>query len=311
MRNTILEVENLSKYRKGKEILKNINFKVFEGEIVGLIGSNGAGKTTLMKALVGLSQPDKGEIKIFEKNNKKYLKDNLSKIGVMIESPAFYPQLTGWKNLKQQLRSYNKKDTDYLMNLIEKFSLSDSIDKKAKNYSLGMKQKLGLLQVMIKEPSLFILDEPTNGLDPQGVSEIRNELLHLANNKKSTILIASHSLSELEQICDRIYAIHEGMLIETEFISKNEDNAEIELKMNVTDAFQAKEILEMFSVNVISEKEIIISKIIEKDISTIMQIIFSNKMTIYDMKILEHSLEKMYFDITQEKKGEKQVEHIH
>lgn len=310
MDNVVIEVKNLNKNRKGEEILKDINFKVFEGEIVGLIGSNGAGKTTLMKILVGLSKENGGEVKLFGKNNSGFLKDNLLETGVMIESPAFYPYLTGLDNLMQQLRMYNKTNPNYLNKLIEKFSLSDAINKKAKNYSLGMKQKLGLLQVMIKEPRLLILDEPTNGLDPQGVSEVRNELLDLAHNKKRTILLASHSLSELEYMCDRIYAIHEGTLVETEFSSKFEANMEIELKLNVSDAFKTKKLLELFTTEVINEKEIIITQIKEKDISIIMQIILENKLKIYDMKILERSLEDMYFDITQTKKEKENIEHI-
>ena len=209
----VLEVTNLSKSFGKRKILSDINMNIYEGDIIGLIGPNGAGKTTLMKTILNLYKYDKGNVKICGYDTKTNLEEALSKIGSIIENPDMYGKISGRKNLKitELINAIN--DEEYTNKMIRFVNLEDRIDDKVKKYSLGMKQRLGIANALIKKPKLLILDEPTNGLDPAGIRELRNMLKRISEEENISILISSHILAEVENICDEIIIIDKGKII--------------------------------------------------------------------------------------------------
>lgn len=212
MNGAILSTLNLTKQLGTSELLSNVNMTISRGDIYGFIGNNGAGKTTFMRAITGLVKHDSGEIKLFDENfpdNREALK----KIGALIESPVFFPEMTGYDNLMyfSILSGRSKKDVDELIQIM---NLKKVAGKKVKNYSLGMKQRLGIAITLISDPEFVVLDEPLNGLDPQGIQDIRKLILKLNKERNITFLISSHILSELEQIATKYGIMHDGKLLE-------------------------------------------------------------------------------------------------
>lgn len=213
---TILSVKDVSKSAGKFQILKRISFELKKGEIVGLIGPNGAGKTSIMKIIVGLTRKYDGEVMLGEKEH----------IGCMIEAPNFYPYLSGYDNLKYFAKLSGVPDSRVL-EVMELLGLSEAAKRKVKNYSLGMRQRLGIAQALLRNPGLLILDEPTNGLDPAGIYEIREYIRRIAREKNITVLISSHLLGELQKLCDRALVIKDGQLIE-KLDMKEEQESDLE-----------------------------------------------------------------------------------
>ena len=240
----ILRTTNLSKNYKSKEVIENVNMKVKKGEIYGFLGPNGAGKTTIMKMVVNLVKPSVGEIEIFgEKlNNESY--ETLKRIGSIIEYPVFYDKLTGRENLEihcQYMGYYDKGDIDKALDLV---NLKGIDNKPVKDFSLGMKQRLGIARAIITKPELLILDEPINGLDPLGIKEMRDILKMLNKEYNITILISSHILGEIEQVADTIGIINNGSLVkEVSMESIRESNTEY-IEIVTKDCTKAAFILE-------------------------------------------------------------------
>lgn len=208
----ILKVAAVSK-KYGKQFaLANVTFDLQEGEILGLVGPNGAGKTTIMRVIVGLIRKFDG--KIICNVDRKSIGKSEKLFGCMIETPKFYPYMSGYQNLKFFASLIGKIDMKNINEIIELTGLTSAIKKKVKTYSLGMKQRLGLAQALIGNPKFLILDEPMNGLDPNGVSEIRSYLKKIASEKKISILISTHTLSEIEKICSRAVVLKKGSVVE-------------------------------------------------------------------------------------------------
>lgn len=208
----ILEVTNLSKTYKEKEVLKNINMKVLKGDIYGFIGPNGAGKTTTIKTILGLIRPSKGEIYIEGRNILKGRRNNPSTIGAMIDYPSLYDNLSGYKNLLLYANVLNldKKRVEEVIDLVR---LSEDKNKKVSNYSMGMKQRLAVARAFLTKPKIAILDEPTNGLDPEGVKEMRDLIKELAKDKNTTFIYCSHILNEVQNLCNRVAIINKGKIL--------------------------------------------------------------------------------------------------
>jgi ABC-type multidrug transport system, ATPase component len=207
----VLRTEGLSKLFGKKPAVDNVNMCVQKGDIYGLIGKNGAGKTTLIRMAVGLAAPTKGKIELFDSEQLIKQRD---KMGTVIEYPAIYPNMTAKDNLMTQCKLQNIKDVSIIREILELVGLSDAGKKKAKNFSLGMKQRLAIAISLVGEPEFLILDEPTNGLDPEGIKEIRILIQKLNKERQITVLISSHILGELSKLATRYGIIHGGKLIE-------------------------------------------------------------------------------------------------
>ncbi|MBR6873610.1 MAG: ATP-binding cassette domain-containing protein [Ruminococcus sp.] len=211
----IMETQNLTKTYGKKDAAKDINIKIEEGKIYGLIGRNGAGKTTIMRMISGLSNPTSGTYSLFGKTGAE-MKRMMSKVGVLIEHPGLYPKLSAKENIKLKCMAVGiSYKGGYIEDLLKTVGLENVPDKKrCREFSLGMRQRLGIALALVGDPSMIILDEPINGLDPQGIVEVRHTLERLRDEKGITIMISSHILEELAKLADSYGIIHEGRLIE-------------------------------------------------------------------------------------------------
>lgn len=219
---SILEVSNLSKKIGNKEIIRNISFSIEEGEIFGFLGPNGSGKTTTIRMLVDLIAMNTGTIKILGNDIRADREKALEHIGAVVESPELYNYLSGYENLMQiaRIRKIGKARVDEVVELL---GLSGRISDKMRKYSLGMKQRLGLAASLLSSPKLLILDEPTNGLDPNGIIEFRNLLKKLSREDNLSVFISSHMLSEVQQLCDRVAFIENGVITSVERIGQAQE----------------------------------------------------------------------------------------
>lgn len=210
----IVETKGLTKKYRSFYAVEDINLHIEEGAIYGMIGRNGAGKTTTLKMISGLAGPTSGEVSLFGKDFQTVKTENLfEKIGVLIETPGIYGGFTAFDNIKLKCLAYGIDDEDYVIKLVNLVGLRQAGNKKAGKFSLGMKQRLGIALALVGSPKLVILDEPINGLDPQGIVEIRS-LIHKLNQEEGiTFIISSHNLLELERVATCYGIIHEGKLI--------------------------------------------------------------------------------------------------
>ena len=223
----LLKIEGLTKVIRKKKILDNISLKVNPGEIVGFLGPNGAGKTTTIKIVMGLFMITAGKVTVCGHDVASDFEGAMRNVGGIVENPDLYKRLTGRQNLKYFASMYDKdaqKNIDEVINLVK---MSQRIDDKVKNYSLGMRQRVGIAQALLHTPKLLVLDEPTNGLDPIGIKELRDLLKYLSKNAEVGVFISSHLLSEMELMCDRIYIIDNGVIIgekTIEQVQEQDDN---------------------------------------------------------------------------------------
>ena len=215
----IVETKNLTKKYKHNTALNNINLKLEKGKVYGFIGKNGAGKTTFIRMITGLAFPTSGELSLFGNSREKELQEARRKIGALVEGPSLYPFMSAKENLKAQQIQLGKEDEREIGELLDLVGLSGVGNKKARNFSLGMKQRLGIAMSLIGNPDFLIWDEPINGLDPEGIKEIRI-LIDALNKKGKTLLISSHILGELESTATDFIIIDKGKIIEN--ISKDE-----------------------------------------------------------------------------------------
>lgn len=223
----VMELVNLKKTIRKKEIIKGISFQIHRGEVFGFLGPNGAGKTTTIRMMVGLMGITDGDVLIEGKSIRTEFKQAVRHVGAIVENPEMYPFLSGWKNLQQYARMMDGITEDRIREVVALVGLEKAIHEKAGRYSLGMRQRLGIAQALLHKPSILILDEPTNGLDPSGIREIRLYLRKLAEEENVAVIVSSHLLSEIELMCDRIGIIKNGKLIAIEQVKKTtvEDEA--------------------------------------------------------------------------------------
>lgn len=257
-----IKVRNVSKEINGRKILDNINFDIYEGEIVGLVGPNGAGKSTLLKIMSGLYPNDEGLVEYYSIDLKHNYEKAMSLVGTLIESPDLYKNLSGFDNLELFKSMFKDVDEKRIKEIVEIVEMEKHLGKKFKTYSLGMKERLGIAASLINKPKILILDEPTNGLDPIGVKNVMNLLKEM---KGTTILISSHLLSEIEQLCDRVIFINSGKIVSIKTLDKSSDKKNVTFKVN--DFSKAKLLLYNYCINdnlEVCETDETISKLTEK-----------------------------------------------
>lgn len=227
MNKTILKVEGLTKSFKKRKIVDNVSFESKEGEILGFLGANGAGKTTTIRMITGLISCDSGSVIIDGHNIKNDFEKAIANVGAIVETPFLYEYMTGIDNIKLFAKLY-KASEEGVQEAIKVSGLKDRLEDKVKEYSLGMKQRIGLAVALMKQPKLLILDEPTNGLDPMGIRDLREFLKDLAHNKNTSVVVSSHILTEMEQLCDRVVIISEGKVICTKNMDEIEKGSSLE-----------------------------------------------------------------------------------
>ncbi len=241
----VLELRDVSKKLGGRQVIDHVSFTVEPGEVFGFLGPNGAGKTTTIKMIVGLLSADSGEILIDGINIKKNFETAMRNVGGIIENPELYGYLTGKTNLKMFGRMYGKIPKARYDDVIAQVKLTERIDDKVKKYSLGMRQRLGVAQALLHKPKLLILDEPTNGLDPAGIKELRDNLRTMTRDEGLAVLVSSHLLSEMELMCDRFGIIDKGVLTGTKSLTdirQNTDDEVLRYTLEVDDITKASEI---------------------------------------------------------------------
>ncbi len=244
MRETIFKATSLSKQYKSHFALDNVNMEIKRGDIYGFIGENGAGKTTLIRILTGLAAKTDGEISIFGETTEAGLSKQRQRTGSIVESPAIYPEMTAHENLEIQIMICGIPDKGCIDKTLKLVNLTDTGKKKAKHFSLGMKQRLGLGVALLNNPEFLILDEPINGLDPAGIIEFRELLKKLNNEKNMTIIISSHILSELYQLATCYGFIHKGKMLEQINLSELDAKCKKHIQIRVDDCPRAVSIIE-------------------------------------------------------------------
>lgn len=257
MGNVVLKCENLHKNFGHKEILKDVSLELEEGDILGFIGPNGAGKTTTIKLILGLQSITSGFVNINGYDISKNFTKAIEKVGAIVENPDLYMYLTGYENLKLIANLYKNVSKERIDEVVKLVKLENRINDKVSKYSLGMRQRLGIAQAILHKPNLLILDEPTNGLDPEGIKEIRELLKELARKENMAVLISSHNLLELETFCNKICIIKNGKVMETNKIEEVKHIANSGYIFEVDNTYMVDKMLN--GVTIINDKEFKIS----------------------------------------------------
>jgi ABC-2 type transport system ATP-binding protein len=237
-----LAVKNLKKVIGKKEIIKGLTFDLREGEVFGFLGPNGAGKTTTIRMLVGLIKPTSGSVEICGTSIDANFQKAMTNLGCIVENPELYPYLSGYNNLLHFARMLDGIGEERIKEVTELVGLTERIYDKVKTYSLGMRQRLGIAQALLGRPKVLILDEPTNGLDPAGIREMRQFIRFLAEKEGLSVLVSSHLLSEIQLLCDRVAIISKGTIIRTDTVHQLLSNRE-RVSWHVHPLEQGKEIL--------------------------------------------------------------------
>lgn len=296
----IIELRNVSKKIRNKQIIDNLSFKVMAGEVLGFLGPNGAGKTTTIRMITGLMKVSSGEIIINGTNLKQDFEKAISQIGAIVENPELYKFLTGYENLMQAARLYKGVTKEKINQVVEMVGLKDHIHNKVKTYSLGMRQRLGIALCLLHDPKVLILDEPTNGLDPAGIKEIRHYLRKLAHENNLAILVSSHLLSEMEMMCDRIAIIQNGKLVNIQRV-KEEEVKTRPYFIQVDEITSALNILQDAGYEANPHEHGIEVYLEKKQVPEIIQQFVQQNILIYEVKVISKSLEDRFLEITNDK----------
>ena len=303
MISNVLQIKNLQKVFKDTQVVNLSSLSVQQGEIYGFLGPNGAGKTTTMKMILSLISRTDGEIEVFGQSigtDKQYL----NQIGSMIEEPSYYPNLTGYENLLvfQKILGFDKKNIQETLKIV---GLDQPKNKKklVKDYSLGMKQRLALAFALVKKPRLLILDEPTNGLDPAGIHEIRELIIKLAKEQGITVFISTHILSEVEHIADRVGIINHGQLVYEGEIRKIQSNKWLEVRGDFRGRREAiNQVLFGYPCKMleIQEDKLKLTNLADQQISSLLRDLIVEKVPIYEVKQEQETLESIFLNLTKE-----------
>ncbi len=304
MSKVILDVSNLTKTFGNRVAVNNISFHIREGEIFGFLGPNGAGKTTTMKMICGLCSITKGQIRICNFDMPKDKEKALQNVGALIENPLMYPYMSGYDNLKYYASLYKNISKDDILKYSRIVGLEHRLKDKLKTYSLGMKQRLGIAQALLHSPKLLVLDEPLSGLDPNGVKEMRDFLKTLAKEYNIAILISSHMLSDMEQLCDTIAIINNGQLLEIKSITSLRDSIDgakrIQIKVDYPN-FAGKIIVNELQLKCDIAGNRVLVYTSEDKITEITKKLLSYNISIFGIEVVSKSLEEIFLEIVNRK----------
>ncbi|PHB20157.1 ABC transporter ATP-binding protein [Bacillus pseudomycoides] len=292
---SIVRVEQLTKRIGSKTLVENISFEVKKGEVVGLLGPNGAGKTTLMRMMVGMIRMTEGEVWIDGQSVKQQFESTAAKIGAVIENPEFYPFLSGYENLTYFGRMNSNVTEDRIDEVVQLLGMGQVIDRKVKAYSHGMRQRLGIAQALIHNPDVLILDEPTNGLDPNGIHEMRMYIKKIAHEQGKAVLVSSHLLSEVELMCDRVIIIQHGEYVTTQSIQRDGSLEMETIHIRVDDVKRAADLLTYDAV--IQDNELILT-VENEEIPNVIRTLTEKSIRIYRVYEERKTLEEKFLELT-------------
>lgn len=295
-----VKLEHVTKKFGSKTIIDDLSFEIYGGEVFGFLGPNGAGKTTTIRMVVGLMRMTKGNIYIQGHSVKGEFKQAMRQVGAIVENPEMYKFLTGYQNLVHYARMVSGISKDRIREVVKLVDLEDSINDKVKKYSLGMRQRLGLAQALLHRPSVLILDEPTNGLDPQGIHDLRNYLHELSRKEGVAVIVSSHLLSEMQLMCDRIGIIKKGKLIGVETVSEFVEEGSGKVRFVVDDGpVAAKIVKEKLSIDAASiETDAIEVAIDYEKIPVVVDTLVVSQVKIYGVAEVHQSLEDRFLEVT-------------
>ncbi|MDA1477801.1 ABC transporter ATP-binding protein [Bacillus changyiensis] len=297
----VLQIKSIDKVIDGRPILKDIDFTVKKGEIVGLLGPNGSGKTTLIKLLTGLIKKSSGDIFINGFSIDRQFEKAIQAVGAIVENPEFYPYLTGYENLNLYAKMYAEISQNRLNEVIGRVGLEQVIHHKVKTYSLGMRQRLGIAQAILQRPKLLILDEPTNGLDPAGMKDFREHLRELAEQDETAIVFATHLLKEVEDLCDRVIIIQHGKVKSAVSLTEKQNQEKTLLEVEPRD--QALKWLKEHGYNVKIERNLLAVQVAKADIPSLNKQLVTAGLDVFSITQCKLSLEDEYMALTNVREG--------
>ena len=299
MTEAAMQLTNVRKRIGKKEIIKDLSFTINKGEVFGLIGPNGAGKTTTIRMMVGLMKISDGDVHILGKSIKSEFKEAVREVGAIVENPELYPFLTGAQNLKQYARMIPDITQERIDEAVKLVGLEKAMNEKVGRYSLGMRQRIGIAQALLHKPSILILDEPTNGLDPAGIREIRQYIRKLASEQNVAVIISSHLLSEIELMCDRIGVIKNGELVAIQAVKENTPVGEQQLSQVEIEAAPAEKALEIINskTSAVQTNNKISLQIEKENIPALIASLVEKNILIYEVSVTKATLEDKFFDL--------------
>ncbi|MGV2622694.1 ABC transporter ATP-binding protein [Halobacillus sp. ACCC02827] len=306
MTEPVMQLKNLKKTIGKKPIIKGLDFDIYGGEVFGFLGPNGAGKTTTIRMMVGLIGMTEGDVIIKGHSVRNDFKDAIRHVGGIVENPEMYPFMSGWKNLLHYSRMIPGVTKERIEEVVRLVGLEGRMKDKVGKYSLGMRQRLGIAQALLHNPSVLILDEPTNGLDPSGIREIRAYIRRLAEEEGVAVIVSSHILSEMEMMCDRIGIIKNGELISIQTVNEalqQTDKKEVSIEAEPLE--EAKAALdELTDTKTVLAKEQLTLTIEKEDIPRVIAGLVAKNINIYSVNVNRSTLEDKFLDLIGEGKIE-------
>ena len=300
MKEAVLQLRNVTKTIGRRTIVSDLSFDIPAGEVFGFLGPNGAGKTTTIRMIVGLISMTKGEITVKGVSVRKQFEQAMTHIGAIVENPEMYKFLTGYQNLVHFARRHSGVTKQRIDEVVQLLGLQNRIHEKVKRYSLGMRQRLGVAQAILHKPSVLILDEPTNGLDPAGIRELRDYLRKLTQEEGLSVIVSSHLLSEMELMCDRVAIIQSGKLIDVRSLQETKNSVQTKIVVEASDLESAYRLLSgAFNnqgVEVVGERiEITADRSLIPDVA---RLLVKAGLDIYGIHAAQRSLEDQFLEIT-------------
>lgn len=299
---SILKITDLEKSFGHRKIIDGISFDVRSGEVFGFLGPNGAGKTTTLKMIMGFLSVDGGRISINGYDHRKNYEQAMSSLGGIVENPELYQDLSGRTNLEMYARLHKGVGRERIDQVAAMVGMQNRLDEKVKKYSLGMKQRIGLAQALLHKPRLLILDEPTNGLDPAGIRELRDILKRLAHEDQTAVLVSSHLLSEMQLMCDRVAIIHQGRLLGVKAITELEEFSSqgSKYRLLTSQVEEAKQILDpVYTANLAGQTQSSIDLAITTEkIPAVIRLLAMQGIELYGVSKIESSLEDAFLHVT-------------
>ena len=306
----VLEVSGLTKKFKERVAVDNVSFEIIEGEIFGLIGPNGAGKTTIIRMITGLAKPTSGEVFIDGISLQKHYEKAIAKLGGIIETPDLYSYMSGMENLKFFASLYPDITQQKIDSVVKLVGMEKRIHDRVKNYSLGMKQRVGIAQALLHDPKILILDEPTNGLDPNGIRDMRKFLIGLARKKHISILVSSHILSEMEQLCDTVAIINNGKILEVKTLEQIkrglQDGQKVCIKVDYPN-YAGKLVILNYRVPVNLAGKTIMFNMDDSKIPEVTTMLMKEGISIFGINTITKSLEEVFTEMLESQKNKGQI----